>query len=254
MSTHSSNLKRGDGRLFNQLRGLKITPGFTKHAEGSALIEMGETRVLCTASVESTIPKWLQGGGKGWVTAEYGMLPRSTHSRISREKANNSGRSQEISRLIARSLRAAVDLKALGERSITVDCDVLQADGGTRTAAITGGFVALSLAIAKLKLAGLVSPTAQPITQYVSAISVGLKDGDPLLDLNYDEDSAIGTDMNVVMTADGRFVEVQGTAETTPFSRKELDRVLTVASEGCRQLFEAQAKIVGPYVPLELGF
>ncbi len=249
-----ASIKRGDGRLFNEFRSLRITPGFTKHAEGSALIEMGETRVLCTASVEPTLPKWLQGGGKGWVTAEYGMLPRSTHTRITREKANNSGRSQEISRLIARSLRAAVDLKALGERSITVDCDVLQADGGTRTAAITGGFVALTLAIAKLKTAGLVSANANPISQYVAAISVGLKDGSPLLDLNYDEDSAIGTDMNIVMTADGRFVEVQGTAEMTPFSRTELDGVLTLASEGCRKLFAAQAEIVGAYAPLTLGF
>ncbi len=254
MSNQASYAKRADGRLFNQFRSLKITPGFTKHAEGSALIEMGETRVLCTATVEPTVPKWLQGGGKGWVTAEYGMLPRSTHTRITREKANNSGRSQEISRLIARSLRASVDLKALGERSITVDCDVIQADGGTRTAAITGGFIALTLAIAKLKLAGLVPATAQPITQYVSAISVGLKEGEPLLDLNYDEDSAIGTDMNIVMTADGRFVEVQGTAETTPFSRSELDKVLSVASDGCRKLFEAQSQIVGSYVSLNLGF
>ncbi len=253
MSTDKKDMKRGDGRLFNQLRSIKITPGFTKHAEGSALIEMGETRVLCTASVEQTVPKWLQGGGKGWVTAEYGMLPRSTHTRISREKASNSGRTQEISRLIARSLRAAVDLKALGERSITVDCDVLQADGGTRTAAITGGFVALTMAIAKLKLAGLVPSTSNPITQYVSAISVGLKDGDPLLDLNYEEDSAIGTDMNIVMTADGRFVELQGTAEQMPFSREELDRVLQVATEGCRQLFVAQSQIVSAYVPLNVS-
>ncbi len=247
-----SNSKRSDGRLFNQLRTIKITPGFTQHAEGSALIEMGDTRVLCTASVEPSLPKWLQGSGKGWVTAEYGMLPRSTHTRITREKATNSGRSQEISRLIARSLRAAIDLKALGERSITVDCDVLQADGGTRTAAITGGFVALTLAVAKLKLAGLVPAAVNPITQYVSAISVGVQDGSPLLDLNYEEDSAIGTDMNIVMTADGRFVEVQGTAELNPFSRDELGRVLDVATLGCRQLFEAQAKIVSPYMAIKL--
>ena len=251
MSTHQ-NTKRGDGRLFNQLRAIRITPGFTKHAEGSALIEMGETRVLCTASVEAPVPKWLQGGGKGWVTAEYGMLPRSTHTRISREKAGNSGRTQEISRLIARSLRAAIDLKALGERSITVDCDVIQADGGTRTAAITGGFVALAMAIAKLKLAGLVAADLHPIQQYVAAVSVGLKDGAPLLDLNYDEDAAIGTDMNIVMTADGRFVELQGTAETTPFSREELDQVLAVGTKGCQELFEAQAAIVGAYVPLKI--
>ncbi|CAN5655621.1 ribonuclease PH [soil metagenome] len=249
-----SNLKRGDGRLFNQMRTMKITPGYTKHAEGSALIEMGETRVLCTASVEPNLPKWLQGSGKGWVTAEYGMLPRSTHTRITREKATNSGRSQEISRLIARSLRASIDLKALGERSITVDCDVLQADGGTRTAAITGGFVALALAVAKLKLAGLVPASVNPITQYVAAISVGVKDGEPLLDLNYEEDSAIGTDMNIVMMADGNFVELQGTAETAPFTRGELDRVLAVATDGCRQLFEAQAEIVASYVPLKIGF
>lgn len=254
MSIQASSVKRGDGRLFNQLRSLKITPGFTRHAEGSALIEMGETRVLCTASVEPTVPKWLQGGGKGWVTAEYGMLPRSTHTRITREKANNSGRSQEISRLIARSLRAAVDLKALGERSITVDCDVLQADGGTRTAAITGGFIALILAIAKLKQAGLIAAGVEPVTQYVAAISVGLQEGAPLLDLNYDEDSSIHTDMNIVMTSGGRFVEVQGTAEATPFSKTELDSVLEVASEGCRKLFTAQSHVLGAYVPLNLGF
>ncbi len=254
----SSNIRLGttrlDNRKFDQLRDVKITPGFTQHAEGSALIEMGQTRVICTASVEPTVPKWLQGGGKGWVTAEYGMLPRSTHTRITREKANNSGRSQEISRLIARSLRAAIDLKALGERSITVDCDVLQADGGTRTAAITGGFVALTLAIAKLKTAGLVPASTQPILHYVAAISVGLKDGQPLLDLNYDEDSSIGTDMNVVMTADGKFVELQGTAETVAFSRNELNDVLNVASSGCRALFEAQANILKDYAPLKLGF
>lgn len=254
MVSDMSQNKRSDGRLFDQLREMKITPGYTQHAEGSALIEMGLTRVICTASAEPTVPKWLQGGGKGWVTAEYGMLPRSTHTRISREKANNSGRTQEISRLIARSLRAAIDLKALGERSITVDCDVIQADGGTRTAAITGGFVALSLAIAKLKLAGLVPASTQPISQYVAAISVGLKGGQPLLDLNYDEDSSIGTDMNVVMTADGKFVELQGTAETVAFSRNELNDVLNVASNGCRSLFQAQAKILKDYVPLNLGF
>lgn len=248
----SRNVSRTDGRNPDQLRKIKITPGFTKHAEGSALVEFGETRVLCTASAETSVPKWLQGGGKGWVTAEYGMLPRSTHTRISRDKANNSGRSQEISRLIARSLRASVDLKVLGEKSITVDCDVLQADGGTRTAAITGGFVALTLAIAKMKLAGVIPPTANPITQYVSAISVGIKDGTPLLDLNYDEDVSIGTDMNVVMTADGRYVEIQGTAEAVPFSKAELDAALAVAAKGCRELFQAQAEIVSAYAPLKL--
>ncbi len=245
-------LTRTDGRRFNELRPLKITPHITLHAEGSALIEMGDTRVLCTASVESAVPKWLQGGGKGWVTAEYGMLPRSTHTRISREKANNSGRSQEISRLIARSLRAAVDLKALGERQITVDCDVLQADGGTRTAAISGGFVALALAIGKLKMLNLIAANQQPLVQYVSAISVGLDQTTALLDLNYEEDSKIGTDMNVVMTADGRMVEVQGTAEGTPFSKSELDAGLELATYGCRSLFLAQSEIVQAIVPLVL--
>ncbi len=240
--------KRFDGRSADQLRKITITPNPTKHAEGSALIQMGDTHVLCTASVEPTIPKWLQGGGKGWVTAEYGMLPRSTHTRITREKATSSGRSQEISRLIARSLRAAVDLKALGERQITVDCDVIQADGGTRTAAITGGFVALALAIAKLKLAGLLAPTAQPLIHYVAAVSVGLDTATPLLDLCYEEDVKISTDMNLVMTGDNRFVEVQGTAEASPFSRAELDSVLELAAQGCRSLFAEQAKIVGPYL------
>ena len=240
---------RADGRKFNELRKIKLTPGFTKHAEGSVLVEFGETRVLCTASAETSVPKWLQGGGKGWVTAEYSMLPRSTHTRISREKATNSGRSQEISRLIARSLRSACDLKALGEKSITVDCDVLQADGGTRTAAITGGFVALALAMAKMKLAGLIPAQAEPLTHYVSAVSVGIKANSALLDLNYDEDSAIGTDLNVVMTHDGRFVELQGTAETVAFSRAELDAALEVATVGCRELFAAQANVVGAYFP-----
>jgi ribonuclease PH len=244
-----STLPRRDGRLAGDLRKIKLTPGFTKHAEGSILVEFGETRVLCTASTETSVPKWLQGGGKGWVTAEYSMLPRSTHTRISRDKATNSGRSQEISRLIARSLRAACDLKALGEKSITVDCDVIQADGGTRTAAITGGFVALALAIAKMKSANLIAAHAEPLLHYVSAVSVGIKEGAALLDLNYEEDAAIGTDLNVVMTGDGRFVELQGTAETVAFSKVELDAALDIASEGCRALFEAQSLVVGSFFP-----
>lgn len=243
---------RPDGRKAEALRTVRITPHFTRHAEGSALIEFGETRVLCTASVEPGVPKWLQGGGRGWVTAEYGMLPRSTHTRINREKANNSGRSQEISRLIGRSLRAAVDLKALGERQITVDCDVLQADGGTRTAAITGGFVALAFALEKLKIAGLLPAdrARHPLVQYVSAISVGLDEGQALVDLCYEEDSRIGTDMNIVMTADGRFVEVQGTAEAMPFSREEMNLVLDRAGVACRELFQKQAEHVGNMLPL----
>lgn len=247
--TNTNSLLRLDGRRTDELRPITITPGFTKHAEGSVLVEFGDTRVLCTASAETSVPKWLQGGGKGWVTAEYSMLPRSTHTRISRDKATNSGRSQEISRLIARSLRAACDLKALGEKSITVDCDVIQADGGTRTAAITGGFVALALAIAKLKLAKLIPAQAEPLTHYVSAVSVGLKESAALLDLNYEEDAAIGTDLNVVMTGDGRFVELQGTAESVAFSRAELNAALDVANLGCRALFEVQAKVIGSYFP-----
>jgi ribonuclease PH len=237
------NETRIDGRLKNQLRTLKLTPNITRYAEGSVLIEMGATQVLCTASVDPGVPKWLQGTEKGWVTAEYSMLPRSTHTRISREKATSSGRSQEISRLIARSLRAAVDLKALGERQITVDCDVLQADGGTRTAAITGGFVALALAIGKLKTAGLV--TSMPLKDYVAAISVGLDHGGALLDLCYEEDVRIGTDMNFVMTGSGKFVEIQGTAESQPFTREEMSHMTDLAESGCRELFAGQAEIVG---------
>lgn len=244
----NNSLTRADGRRPSELREITITPGFTKHAEGSVLIEFGETKVLCTASVEASIPKWLQGGGKGWVTAEYSMLPRSTHTRVSREKATNSGRSQEISRLVARSLRAAVDLKALGEKSITVDCDVIQADGGTRTASITGGFVALAMAIAKLRQAGLIGE-ASPLTHYVAAVSVGIQNGCALLDLNYEEDSAIGTDLNVVMTHQGNFVELQGTAESQAFTRQELDQALNTASNGLQILFRKQAEIVGKYFP-----
>ncbi len=244
----TSSQKRVDGRNPEQIRHVKITPHITRYAEGSALIEMGETRVLCTASVDPGVPKWLQGTDKGWVTAEYGMLPRSTHTRMNREKAASSGRTQEISRLIARSLRAAVDLKALGERQITVDCDVIQADGGTRTAAITGGFVALALAIGKLKLAGLIS--GQPLKDYVAAVSVGLGGGQALLDLCYDEDSRIGTDMNFVMTGGGSFVEIQGTAESEPFTREEMARMTDLAEQGCRDLFAAQAEIVGQLIPL----
>lgn len=244
---NSSASKRFDGRVPDQLRTIKITPHITRYAEGSALIEMGETRVLCTASIDPGVPKWLQGTEKGWVTAEYGMLPRSTHTRMNREKAASSGRTQEISRLIARSLRAAVDLKLLGERQITVDCDVIQADGGTRTAAITGGFVALAMAIGKLRTAGLL--TTQPLKNYVAAISVGLSGGKGLLDLCYEEDVRIGTDMNFVMTGGGLFVEIQGTAESEPFSREEMSQMTDLAEKGCRQLFEAQAQIIGDFFP-----
>lgn len=211
-------------------------------------MEFGNTHVLCTATVESLVPKWLAGTGKGWVTAEYGMLPRSTHTRISREKAANGGRTQEISRLIARSLRAAVDLKILGEKQIIVDCDVLQADGGTRTAAVTGGFVALALAMHKLKTAGLVSQL--PLKQYVAAVSVGLHRGQALLDLCYEEDSTIETDTNFVMTGAGSFVEVQGTAEGEPFTPVELQKMIEFATSGCKELFHHQAEVVGSFFPL----
>lgn len=234
---------RADGRLFDQLRNVKITPNVSEYAEGSALVEFGKTRVLCTATYEPKAPQWLLGTGSGWVTAEYGMLPRSTHTRNKREKSMNSGRTQEISRLIGRSLRAAVDLKALGEKQIIIDCDVINADGGTRTASVTGGFVALALAVKKLH--ALSEIKAMPLINYVSAISVGLHEGNIFLDLNYDEDSAIGTDMNFVMTDKGAFVEVQGTAEHTPFTRDQLFKMMEVADKGCRELFIHQAAVMG---------
>lgn len=234
---------RADGRLFDQLRQVKITPHVSEYAEGSALVEFGKTKVLCTATYESKSPQWLSGTGAGWVTAEYGMLPRSTHTRIKREKSMTGGRTQEISRLIGRSLRAAVDLKLLGEKQIIIDCDVLNADGGTRTASVTGGFVALALALKKLVAVSEIK--TMPLINYVSAISVGLHEGNIFLDLNYDEDSTIGTDMNFVMTDKGQFVEVQGTAEHHPFTRDQLFKMMEVADKGCRELFIHQASIVG---------
>lgn len=240
---------RTDGRTSSQLRPVKITPHVSDYAEGSALIEFGKTKVLCTASYEPMGPKWLQGTGTGWITAEYGMLPRSTQQRIKRDKAMSSGRTQEISRLIGRSLRAAVDPKLLGERQLTVDCDVLHADGGTRTAAITGGFVALALALKKLQDVSEIKNF--PLINYVSAISVGLQKGQPLLDLNYDEDSVIGTDMNFVMTNKNEFIEVQGTAEHAPFNKAQLMDMLEVAQKGCHDLFRHQAEIIGSFFPLK---
>ena len=235
---------RPSGRLHNQLRDVRITRNFTKHAEGSVLIEFGDTRVLCTASVDESVPPFLRGKGQGWVTAEYGMLPRSTHTRTSREaaKGKQTGRTQEIQRLIGRSLRAVVDLKALGERQITVDCDVLQADGGTRTASITGACIALHDALQKLVASGALS--ASPLKDWVAAISVGIYEGNPVLDLDYPEDSACDTDMNVVMTGTGGFVEVQGTAEGAPFARKDLDTLLELASQGITRLVELQKEAI----------
>jgi ribonuclease PH len=236
--------QRPSGRLAGDLRPVRITRRYTRHAEGSVLIEFGETRVLCTASVEDGVPPFLKGRGQGWLTAEYGMLPRSTHTRSRREAAagKQSGRTQEIQRLIGRSLRAVTDLAALGERQITIDCDVLQADGGTRTAAITGACVALHDALHDA-LSGLVRAgtiAASPLRDMVAAVSVGVFQGTPVLDLDYAEDSACETDMNVVMTGAGGFVEVQGTAEGSPFSRAELDALLALAADGIARLVAAQ--------------
>ncbi|MBQ0958308.1 ribonuclease PH [Ideonella sp. 4Y11] len=241
--------QRSAERAPNALRPLRITRGFTRHAEGSVLIEFGQTRVLCTASVEERVPPHQKGSGEGWVTAEYGMLPRATHTRCAREaaKGKQSGRTQEIQRLIGRSLRAVFDLKALGERTITLDCDVLQADGGTRTAAITGAFVAARDAVNGLLASGALK--TDPIRDQVAAISVGIVQGTPLLDLEYTEDSACDTDMNVVMTGSGGFVEVQGTAEGVPFSRAEMDALLQLAADGIATLVQAQqAALAQPLV------
>jgi ribonuclease PH len=231
---------RPNDRASDALRPVQITRGYTKHAEGSVLIAFGDTKVLCTASVEARVPPHKKGSGEGWVTAEYGMLPRATHTRSAREaaKGKQTGRTQEIQRLIGRSLRSVFDLKKLGERTITIDCDVLQADGGTRTAAITGAFVAAQDAVATLLAQGLITET--PIRDHVAAISVGLLDGAALLDLEYVEDSACDTDMNVVMTGSGGFVEVQGTAEGTPFSRAEMDTLIGLADKGIRELVVLQ--------------
>lgn len=235
-----SEFLRNDGRAADQLRPVRITRGYTMHAEGSVLIEFGHTKVLCTASVEEKVPGHKKGSGEGWVTAEYGMLPRATHTRSDREAARGkqSGRTQEIQRLIGRSLRAVFDLMLLGERTIHLDCDVLQADGGTRTAAITGAFVAAQDAVNGLLAKGKL--TQSPIRDHVAAISVGIVQGRPLLDLEYTEDSACDTDMNVVMTGAGYFVEVQGTAEGAAFSRREMDALLVLAEQGCRSLVDLQ--------------
>ena len=238
-------MPRTDGRLADAVRETRITADYTVHAEGSVLIEVGRTKVICTASVEERVPPFLRGSGKGWVTAEYGMLPRATSTRTQREASAGKvgGRTQEIQRLIGRSLRSVTTLTEVGERSIYVDCDVIQADGGTRTAAITGGFVALVLAFEKLRLQAAISRI--PVTDYVAATSVGVVDGTPLLDLAYDEDSRAEVDMNIVKTSDGRFIELQGTAETKPFDRAGLDALLALGDVGIRQLIEKQRAVVG---------
>jgi ribonuclease PH len=240
---------RIDGRKNNEHRKVVITPNVSEFAEGSALIEFGKTKVLCTASLDEMPPKWLNGTGKGWVTAEYGMLPRSTHTRIKREKAMNAGRTQEISRLISRCLRAGVDLRGMPDKQIIVDCDVIHADGGTRTAAVTGGFVALALALKKLHAVSEVKHLC--LTHYISAISVGLKNGVPILDLNYDEDSIIGTDMNFSMTDKNAFIEIQGTAESTPFTQHDANAMMELAILGCHSLFHEQEKIIGGFFQLK---
>jgi ribonuclease PH len=235
---------RPSKRAPDELRPVRITRNYTKHAEGSVLVEFGDTRVLCNATIEERIPQFLKGKGEGWVTAEYGMLPRSTNSRMNREAARGrqGGRTMEIQRLIGRSLRAVMDMKALGERSVTIDCDVIQADGGTRTASITGGYVALVDAVASL----LDKKTLKknPITGQVASVSVGIYQGTPVLDLDYPEDCSAETDMNVVMNGSGDFIEVQGTAEGHPFNQGELDAMLTLARQGIDQLLAEQRQVL----------
>jgi ribonuclease PH len=237
--------ERSGGRAADALRPVSLQRGYTRHAEGSVLVRFGDTHVLCNASVEERVPPHKRGSGQGWVTAEYGMLPRSTHTRSEREaaKGKQSGRTQEIQRLIGRSLRSVFDLALLGERTIQLDCDVLQADGGTRTAAITGAFVAAHDAVTWLLAQGRIA--ASPITGFVAAVSVGVVQGTPLLDLEYVEDAACDTDMNVVMTGAGGFVEVQGTAEGAPFSRAEMDALLALAGQGIRELNALQRQALG---------
>jgi ribonuclease PH len=238
-------MPRPDGRAPDQLRNIKMTRGWLEHAEGSVLVEFGSTRVLCAASVQEELPRWRRGSGQGWVTAEYAMLPRATNTRSDREsvKGKIGGRTQEISRLVGRSLRACIDMNALGENTIIIDCDVLQADGGTRTAAITGGYLALAEAVAWLK--GRKRTRGEPLVTSVAAVSVGIVDGEPRLDLCYEEDVAAQTDMNVVCTGDGSFVEVQGTAERDPFDRKLLDGLLDLAVGGCAELTKLQQAVLG---------
>ncbi|HTV94159.1 MAG TPA: ribonuclease PH [Verrucomicrobiae bacterium] len=237
-------MTRSDGRRPDQLRPITIEPGYLKYAEGSALISVGNTRVLCAATIEDRVPAWLKGKGLGWVSAEYAMLPRATQERTQRESAKGrvGGRTHEIQRIIGRALRAVTDTVKLGERTVWIDCDVLQADGGTRTASVTGAYVALALALGAL---GSFAGAKWPLTGMVAATSVGIVNGVPMLDLAYDEDSSAQTDMNVFMTDAGKFVEIQGTAEAAPFDRAELDRLLALAERGIRDIFERQREVIG---------
>lgn len=243
-------MARSDGRLNNELRKVKITKNYIKYAEGSCLVEIGDTKVITTATVENSVPPFLKGKGAGWVTAEYGMIPRSCKTRVQREAAKGKlgGRTHEIQRLIGRSMRTVVDTAKLGERTIWMDCDVIQADGGTRCASITGSFISLALALEKMRGDGIIKDI--PLSDYVAAISVGIIDGKPALDLNYDEDSAAEVDMNVIMTGDGRFIEVQGTAEREPFSKKDMDNLMALAKDGIEKLIGVEKKILKEIVSL----
>jgi len=245
MPSATTSLLRPSGRAFDQLRPISLETGVTRYAEGSCLAKFGHTHVLCTASWEKGVPGWMKGKGAGWVTGEYGMLPRATHTRGRREAAQGkqSGRTQEIQRLIGRSMRSVIDLTALGENTITIDCDVVQADGGTRTASITGGFVALALACKYLQTEGVIKTS--PVLKQAAAISVGLFQNHPVLDVDYPEDSGGEADMNVVMSSDGGFIEVQGTGESRPMTRPELDAMMVLAEKGCNELFAAQRLAIG---------
>ncbi|MGG1617251.1 ribonuclease PH [Paenibacillus sp. NRS-1782] len=239
-------MSRSNGRNGDELRPMKLTAGVNKYAEGSVFIEVGETKVICTATVEERVPPFMKGQGKGWVTAEYSMLPRATHTRNQREAARGklTGRTMEIQRLIGRALRSVVNLQALGERTITLDCDVIQADGGTRTTSITGSFVALAIAVNKIALQHKLP--VFPITDFLASVSVGVVGGKALLDLNYEEDSKAKVDMNLVMTGGGKYVELQGTGEESPFDRQELDQLLSLGEQGILQMIERQKEVLGP--------
>jgi ribonuclease PH len=238
---------RSDGRKPNQLRPLTITPSYIKTADGSVLIEMGDTRVICTAKLEERVPPFLRNSGKGWITAEYGMLPGSSQQRIGRESSRGKvgGRTHEIQRLIGRSLRSIADLKSFGERSVWIDCDVIQADGGTRTASITGAYIALMEAVRAWRERGILS--ADPVQEAVAAVSIGIVDGKILLDLCYEEDSKADVDMNFVMTGTGKFIEVQGTAESAPFTKKQMERMAEIAHQGIKELLQAQKKVIASF-------